>query len=125
MVGSRAYLNEGLRRAVQWFKTASWKKNCKKIPGDEIGVGSLRIGSLAKRLINRTLDANRLWYGNLAINSRIASPNCTAAVSAFFITKIWALQVALNAMKDVHGWKDGEGSRSRNHIHRDLERCHF
>lgn len=84
-------------------------KKIKKSPEMKIGVGSLRIGSLAKRLINRTLDANRLSYGDLTIEfeNRFAKLH-GGRFCIFTVSGTSALQVALNAMKDVHGWKDGE-----------------
>jgi dTDP-4-amino-4,6-dideoxygalactose transaminase len=78
-------------------------------PKIKIAVGGLTIGPLAKRLIARTLDRNRLTYGPLTstFESRFARLH-GARYGLFTVSGTAALQVALHAMKSIHHWKDGD-----------------
>jgi perosamine synthetase len=80
-----------------------------KNKGIKIGVGSLKIGPMAKKLVMRTLDKNRLSYGDLTIEfeNKFAKLH-GSKFGIFTVSGTAALQVALNAMKDIHGWKDGD-----------------
>ena len=72
-------------------------------------MGSLRIGPLAKKLIAKTLEKNRLTYGPYTIQLE----NDFAKIHGrkyglFTVSGTAALQVALHALKNIHGWKDGD-----------------
>ncbi|HVM77093.1 MAG TPA: DegT/DnrJ/EryC1/StrS aminotransferase family protein [Candidatus Paceibacterota bacterium] len=84
-------------------------KQNKNPAGLKVGVGSLTIGPLAKKLINQTLDKNRLSYGDLTMEfeNKFAQLH-GARFGIFTVSGTSALQVALNAMKNIHGWKDGD-----------------
>lgn len=75
----------------------------------KIGVGSLRIGPMAKKLVVQTLGKNRLSYGNLTIEfeNKFAKLH-GSRFGIFTVSGTAALQVALNAMKSIHSWKDGD-----------------
>src|ERR1700761_1204816 len=75
----------------------------------KVTVGSLKIGPLAKKLINKTLDKNRLTYGDYTVQFE----NDFARVHGvkygiFTVSGTSALQLALHALKAIHGWKDGD-----------------
>ncbi len=73
-----------------------------------IGVGTLNINRRAKELVLETLNHNRLSYGPLTerFEARFAHlHNCRFGVMSNSGTS--ALQIALQAMKEMHGWADG------------------
>lgn len=75
----------------------------------KIGVGGAIITPYAKRLVNRVLDSGRLSYGPFLrrFEEKFALLcNRKFAVSANSGTS--ALQVALHALKEQDGWKDGD-----------------
>ena len=75
----------------------------------KIAVGSLRIGKYAKKLITQTLNKNRLTYGPLTAkfeNNFASLHGCHYGL--FTVSGTSALQIALNSMKIIHGWKDGD-----------------
>src|SRR3989344_8568033 len=75
----------------------------------QIGVGGVRITPLAKRYVNRGLDSGRLTYGPFLrrFETEFARlPKRRFAVSLNSGTS--ALQVAVHAMKEMYGWKDGD-----------------
>ena len=75
----------------------------------EIGVGGFAVSPLARRYVNEVLDSNRLSY-------RPVPPRVAAAVAAehdskhsvFCNSGTSALQIALQALKEKHGWADGD-----------------
>ncbi|MEO8075580.1 MAG: DegT/DnrJ/EryC1/StrS family aminotransferase, partial [Acidobacteriota bacterium] len=75
----------------------------------QIGVGGFRIGPRAKALVMEVLDSNRLTAGPMMarFEAEIAALHacryglmCNSGTSA--------LQIALQAVKEVHGWDDGD-----------------
>ncbi len=75
----------------------------------KIAVGSLRIGSYAKRLIRETLNKNRLSYGPLTIKFENDFAEAHGArYGLFTVSGTSALKVALLALKNIHRWKDGD-----------------
>src|SRR3989344_6044612 len=75
----------------------------------QIGVGGVRITPLAKRYVNRVLDSGRLTYGPFLrrfetefarLHKRRFAVSLNSGTSA--------LQVAVHAMKEMYGWKDGD-----------------
>ncbi len=74
-----------------------------------IGVGTLKVSARAKELVLATLNHNRLSYGPMCqeFESKFARlHNCRFGVLSNSGTS--ALQVALQAMKELHGWQDGD-----------------
>lgn len=75
----------------------------------QIGVGGTVITSLHKRYVRQVLDSGRLSYGPFlkTFEAKFAKlHNRRFAVSANSGTS--ALQVALHALKEIDGWKDGD-----------------
>jgi perosamine synthetase len=75
----------------------------------QIGVGGFRISDRAKRLVMEVLDSNRLNAGPMmarfetemaALHGRALGLMCNSGTSA--------LQIALAALKEMHGWRDGD-----------------
>lgn len=76
---------------------------------DQIGVGHFKTTPRMRDLINLALDNNRLSYGPLSkdFEWRFATMhNANHAILSNSGTS--ALQVALQAMKEIHGWEDGD-----------------
>ncbi len=74
-----------------------------------IGVGTLRVSPRARALVNRVLDSNRLSYGPMtqAFEAGFARAHgCRFGVMSNSGTS--ALLVALAALKELHGWEDGD-----------------
>jgi perosamine synthetase len=74
-----------------------------------IGVGTLNVSARAKELVLETLNSNRLSYGPMmqrleAEFSRLHG--CRFGVMSSSGTS--ALQIALQAMNELHGWDDGD-----------------
>ncbi len=75
----------------------------------KIAVGSLKIGRLAKKLVSRTLNKNRLTYGPLTAefeNKFAKAHGCHYGL--FTVSGTSALQIALDAMKKIYRWEDGD-----------------
>lgn len=74
-----------------------------------IPIGTLSIGTTAKKLINQTLDKNRLSYGPLTerFEKNFAKKH-DSKHAIFTASGTCALQVALHTLKDIHEWKDGD-----------------
>lgn len=75
----------------------------------KIGVGTLKISEKAKRYVNQALDSNRLSYGPFLrkFEEEFAEVHDSKfAVSSNSGTS--SLQVALQAMKEVYSWADGD-----------------
>ncbi len=74
-----------------------------------IGVGTINISPRARALVNEVLDSNRLSYGPMtrAFEAGFARAHgCRFGVMSNSGTS--ALLVALSAMKELHGWADGD-----------------
>ena len=74
-----------------------------------VGVGTFSASPLAKQLVNEVLDSNRLSYGPMtqrfeADFARLHG--CRFGIMSNSGTS--ALQLALQAMKEIHGWQDGD-----------------
>jgi len=81
----------------------------KKIKKRKIPIGTLNIGPYAKKLILKTLNNNRLSYGELSArfeNQFAKLHNVKYAV--YTVSGTSALQMALHALKKNHKWKDGD-----------------
>lgn len=80
----------------------------KKYP-TQIGVGGLILSDEEKRLVNKALDSNQLTYGPMCreFEKKFAeSHHCNHAL--YMNSGTSALHVALAALKDRHGWNDGD-----------------
>ena len=80
-------------------------------PGPEpnIGVGTLRISDHARDLVMQVLDSGRLSYGRFAreLEDRVAQLHgCRFGILSNSGTS--ALHVAVGALKEIHGWADGD-----------------
>jgi len=74
-----------------------------------IGVGTFRASARAKQLVMEALDSNRLSYGPMT--QRFEAEFARLHGSRFGIMSnsgTSALQLALQAMKELHGWDDGD-----------------
>ncbi|MCB0162656.1 MAG: aminotransferase class I/II-fold pyridoxal phosphate-dependent enzyme [Anaerolineae bacterium] len=74
-----------------------------------IGVGTLNISPRAKALVMEALNNNRLSYGPMMqrLENEFASlHHCRFGIMSNSGTS--ALQIALQAMKEIHGWDDGD-----------------
>jgi len=75
----------------------------------KIPMGTLNIGPYAKRLIKKTLDKNRLSYGELSrkFENQFAKLH-NVKYAVYTISGTCALQMALHALKRTHKWQDGD-----------------
>ncbi|MGH7177937.1 MAG: DegT/DnrJ/EryC1/StrS family aminotransferase, partial [Tepidisphaeraceae bacterium] len=74
-----------------------------------IGVGTLNLSARAKALVLEALNNNRLSYGPMMqrFEAEFARQhNCRFGIMSNSGTS--ALQVALQALKEAHGWQDGD-----------------
>ena len=75
----------------------------------QIGVGGFRISERAKELVRQVLDSNRITAGPMMerFEAEIAAIHgCKFGLMCNSGTG--ALQIALAALKEVHGWQDGD-----------------
>src|SRR5262245_5037814 len=82
-----------------------------KSPGvaRQIGIGGFRISDRAKELVMQALDSNRLSAGPMM--SRFESEMAAIHGCRFGLmcnSGTSALQIALAALKEAHGWADGD-----------------
>lgn len=75
----------------------------------EIGVGGLVITPEDKRLVNKVLDSNRLSYGPMTKRFEQEFAQLHDSKFAVFTNSgTSALHIAIAAMKEKYGWKDGD-----------------
>lgn len=80
-----------------------------RILAQPIGVGTFTTTPKMRELVNRVLDSERISYGPMSreLEQRFAALHgCDYGVLSNSGTS--SLQVALQAMKEIHGWKDGD-----------------
>ena len=78
-------------------------------PSEQIGVGSVRISEREKQYVLQVLESNRLSYGPFSRRLErdfAAAHDCNHAVLTNSGTS--SLQIALAALKELHGWVDGD-----------------
>jgi dTDP-4-amino-4,6-dideoxygalactose transaminase len=78
-------------------------------PPQVVTVGTLNIGPREKQLVLEALDNNRLSYGPMSqrFEAEFANAhNCRFGVISNSGTS--ALQIALQTLKELHGWEDGD-----------------
>ena len=75
----------------------------------QLGVGTVRLSALEKRLVRRVLESNRLSYGPFTrrFENRVARLH-DRRYGIFMNSGTSALQVALHALKETRGWSDGD-----------------
>lgn len=83
--------------------------NKRFVPARQIGVGGLEIDALAKKYINQVLDSNRLSHGPFSdrFESAFAKEH-DCKYACFLNSGTSALHIALAALKERHGWSDGD-----------------
>lgn len=75
-----------------------------------IGVGSLEIGRLEKRSIAAILEGGRISPGPWVRKFETDFAHYHGARHGLFVSSgTDALRIALSALKEIHGWKDGDG----------------
>ena len=75
----------------------------------QIGVGGLVVSEREKQLVNEVLDSGRLTYGpkSKAFEEQFSSKhNCKYGL--FLNSGTSALHLSLQALKEMHGWSDGD-----------------
>jgi len=78
-------------------------------PVNQIGVGGLELGLREKHYLQQVIDSNRLSYGPFSqkLEKLFAElHDCRFAV--FCSSGTGALQLALSALKEKYGWRDGD-----------------
>lgn len=78
-------------------------------PTRQIGVGGFVLSDRAKQLVNEVLDSNRLTSGPMMARFEQAiaeSHDCRFGLMSNSGTS--SLQIALQALKEKHGWQDGD-----------------
>ncbi len=74
-----------------------------------VDMGTVTISKLQKKLVNKCLDNNRLSYGNMTREFEKKWAEMHGVKYALFCNSgTSALQVAIHALKDKYGWKDGD-----------------
>jgi len=76
---------------------------------DTVSVGTFEVNEQMRELVERVLDTGRISYGPLSreLERRFAAlHDCKFAVLSNSGTS--SLQVALQALKELHGWQDGD-----------------
>lgn len=77
-------------------------------PRRVIGIGGFRASPLAKKYVNQVLDSGRLSYGRFHRKFESAFAKAHGVkYAAFCNSGTSALHVAVQALKEKHGWKDG------------------
>ena len=80
----------------------------KKYP-TQIGVGGLELTKYEKDLVNQVLDSNRLTYGPMSKKFEKEFARMHDVKHALFMNSgTSALHIALAALKDRNGWRDGD-----------------
>jgi len=75
----------------------------------EIGVGGFATSPLARRYVNEALDSNRLSYGPFHRRFEAAFAAEHDSKHAVFLNSgTSALHIAVQALKEKHGWADGD-----------------
>jgi perosamine synthetase len=79
------------------------------MPDREIGVGGFAVSARSRRYVNEVLDSNRLSYGPFHRRFEAAfAAEHDSKHAVFCNSGTSALQIALQALKEKHGWKDGD-----------------
>ena len=75
----------------------------------QVGVGTLNISQKAKNLVNQAMDANRLSYGPfLQKFEQLFAQVHETKFAQVSNSGTSSLQIALQAMKELHDWQDGD-----------------
>lgn len=81
----------------------------RKKTGREIGVGGFAVSPRARRYVDQVLRSNRLSYGpfHRRFEARFAAEHDSRR-AIFCNSGTSALHIAVQALKEKHGWKDGD-----------------
>jgi len=75
----------------------------------QVGVGDVQLSELAKRYVNDVLEGNRLSYGPYSARFEAEFARLHECAYAVFCNSgTSALQMALAALKERHGWRDSD-----------------
>lgn len=75
----------------------------------QVGVGDVQLSEVAKRYVNEVLATNRLSYGPYSERFEAEFARLHDCAHAVFCNSgTSALQVALAALRERHGWRDGD-----------------
>ncbi len=78
-------------------------------PKRQIGVGDLTISQKAKEYINNILESNRISYGKFHEKFEMMfAKEHDCKYACFCNSGASALQIAITALKNKYGWKDGD-----------------
>lgn len=78
-------------------------------PDQQIGVGGLALGAEEKRYLYEAIESNRLSYGPMTERfERLFARMHGCQHAVFCNSGTSALHVALAALKEYHGWRDGD-----------------
>lgn len=80
-----------------------------KAPKEQLGVGTITLGPREKKYLGQVIKTNRLSYGPFSRRFEAAfakAHDCRFAV--FCNSGTSALHLAVAALKEKHGWKDGD-----------------
>lgn len=78
-------------------------------PKNQIGVGGLALGEREKRYLNEVIVSNRLSYGPMTQRfEREFARLHDCGFAVFCNSGTSALHIALAALKEIHGWQDGD-----------------
>jgi perosamine synthetase len=79
------------------------------VPREQIGVGGLVIDPRARSYLNQVIESGRLSYGSFTQRfERLFAEIHQSRHALFCNSGTSALHVALAALKEAHGWKDGD-----------------
>lgn len=74
-----------------------------------IGIGNVTISQKARKNVQAVLDSQRLSYGDFSRRFETELANLHGRKYAIFLNSgTSALHIALQVLKDKHGWKDGD-----------------
>lgn len=75
----------------------------------QIGVGGLEVSDLEKSLVNEVLNSNRLTYGPMSMRfEKEFAARHASRFGLFMNSGTSALHIAVAALKERHGWSDGD-----------------
>lgn len=81
----------------------------KYVPKEQIGVGGLVIGARERAYLEQVIASNRLSYGPFTQRfERLFAEIHDARHAVFCNSGTSALHIALSALKEMHGWQDGD-----------------
>ena len=84
-------------------------KIAKRAGRRSIGVGDFKLGPLEKKYLGQVIKSNRISYGPFSQKFEAAFGSAHGCRYAMFCNSgTSALHIALAALKEEHGWSDGD-----------------